>query len=117
MSESTVFALGVGGTLAVSLIVMAYLHGPLKSVLTDLCGTVERASFWCAFSNLTLFLLPLLFMLDYSPGENAGPVGFWVLAAVLKRGVLGLAVTVVTLGIVMGCFIRRGEIRVAARNQ
>lgn len=117
MRESTVFALGIGSSIVISLIVIAYLHRPLKSVLKDLCGTVERASFWCAFSNVTLLVLPLIFMLDYSPEGQAGPAGPWVFAAVIKRGVLGLAVTVVMLGIVMGSFIRRDEIRSVVRNQ
>jgi hypothetical protein len=88
---------------------MAYLRRPLNSILIDICGTSDRAAFWCAFSNVTLFLLPILFMLDYSPEDHTSTLGLWVLAAVIKRGILGLAVTVVTLGFVVGSFIRRSQ--------
>jgi hypothetical protein len=111
MGEPTIFAIGVTGTAALSVSVMAYLHRPLRSVLTDLCGTADRAAFWCAFSNITLFLLPLLFMLDYRPEEAPNAAWLWSLAAVFERGLFGLAITVVVLGIVMGSFIRRGEAR------
>ena len=116
MSEPTIFALGITGASAISLGVMFYLHRPLRSVLTDLCGTADRASFWCAFSNITLFLLPLLFMFDYRP-EASNSIWLWSLAEIFKRGLLGLSLTVVVLGIVMGSFIRRGDIRSIAHQR
>jgi hypothetical protein len=117
MNEPTIFALGISGTSAISVAVMFYLHRPLRSVLTDLCGTSDRASFWCAFSNITLFLLPLLFMLDYRPEESASSMWLWSLAEIFKRGLLGLSLTVVVLGIVMGSFIRRGDVRPIAHQR
>src|SRR5712691_10475000 len=51
----------------VSLIVVAYLRRPLKAILADLCGTAERARFWSAFSNVTLVLVPLIFVMQYRP--------------------------------------------------
>jgi hypothetical protein len=117
MSDATVFALGITGASAISVSVMAYLHRPLRSVLTDLCGTADRASFWCAFSNITLFLLPLLFMLDFRPEDPSNSVWLWSLAEIFKRGLLGLSLTVVVLGIVMGSFIRRGDVRPIAQQR
>jgi hypothetical protein len=111
MSEPTIFATGIIGIAALSAGVMAYLNRPLRAVLTDLCGTADRASFWCAFSNITLVLMPLLFMLDYRPEETPGTLWIWPLAEVLNRGLVGLAITVVVLGIVMGSFIRRTDVR------
>jgi hypothetical protein len=116
MSEPTIFALGISGASAISVAVMFYLHRPLRSVLTDLCGTADRASFWCAFSNITLFLLPLLFMLDYRP-EESNSIWLWSLAEIFKRGLLGLSLTVVVLGIVMGSFIRRGDVPSIAQQR
>jgi hypothetical protein len=117
MSEPTIFALGISGASLFSVGVMIYLHRPLRSVLTDLCGTADRASFWCAFSNITLFLLPLLFMLDYRPDEPPNSAWLWSLAEIFKRGLLGLSLTVVVLGIVMGSFIRRGDVRPIAQHR
>jgi hypothetical protein len=117
MSEPTIFAIGIFGTATLSVGVMTYLHRPLRSVLTDLCGTPDRAAFWCAFSNITLFLMPVLFMLDYRPEENSSGVWLWSLAEIMKRGLLGLALTVIVLGIVMGSFIRRGDARSMAPHR
>jgi hypothetical protein len=117
MSDATIFALGITGTSAFSVGVMSYLYRPLRSVLTDLCGTADRASFWCAFSNITLFLLPLLFMLDYRPDASSNEIWLWSLAEIFKRGLLGLALTVVGLGIVMGSFIRRTDVPSIAQRR
>ncbi|HEY4837636.1 MAG TPA: hypothetical protein VIH72_03455 [Candidatus Acidoferrales bacterium] len=114
MSEPTIFALGISGASAISVGVMFYLRRPLRALLTDLCGTADRASFWCAFSNITLFLLPLLFMLDYSPDDSSNSIWLWPLANIFKRGLLGLSLTVVVLGIVLGSFIRRCDVRSVA---
>jgi hypothetical protein len=117
MSEPTIFATGILGIAALSVGVMSYLHRPLRAVLTDLCGTADRASFWCAFSNITLVLMPLLFMLDYRPEETPGSLWVWSLAEVFKRGLVGLSITVVVLGIVMGSFIRRGDVHSIPRSR
>jgi hypothetical protein len=117
MSDPTIFARGISGTSALSVGVMVYLHRPLRSVLTDLCGTADRASFWCAFSNITLFLLPLVFMLDFRPEESSNSIWLWSLAEIFKRGLLGLSLTVVVLGIVMGSFIRRSDVRSIASQR
>jgi hypothetical protein len=117
MSEPTIFALGVSGASAISVAVMVYLRRPLRALLTDLCGTADRASFWCAFSNITLFLLPLLFMLDYTPDDSSTLIWLWPLADILKRGLLGLSLTVVVLGIVLGSFIRRCDVRPIAQQR
>jgi len=111
MSEPTIFAMGIIGIAALSAGVMAYLSRPLRAVLTDLCGTADRTSFWCAFSNITLVLMPLLFVLDYRPEETPGSLWVWSLTEVFKRGLIGLSITVIVLGFVMGSFIRRTDVR------
>jgi hypothetical protein len=117
MSDPIIFTLGISAASAVSVATVVHLHRPLRAILTDLCGTSDRASFWCAFSNITLFLVPMIFMLDYQPEPNSGE-WLWVLAAVLKRGILGLTITVVTLGFVVTRSIRHGEVHtVLAQHQ
>jgi hypothetical protein len=36
-------------------------------ILTDLCGTPDRARFWTTFSNITLFFVPFAFAPDHQP--------------------------------------------------
>ena|SRR5579864_4982382 len=116
MHASTVFSFGLLLISALSVAVVAYLNRPLRSVLIDICGTEDRASFWCAFSNITLFLFPLLFMLDYRPEDSSDSAWLWSLANLAKRGLLGLVLTVVVLGFVMGSFIRRSDARSIAQR-
>jgi hypothetical protein len=99
-----VYGFGIGLTTVLSFIVVLYLNRHVRNLLIDLCGTKERADFWRAFSNVVLFLLPLLFVLDFRPEDAAW---IWNLTAELKRGLLGLGATVVVLGIVIGLSIPR----------
>ena len=64
MNPGLVFSIGIVGTMGVVFLALVYLRNPLQVVLTDLCGTVERARFWTAFSNITLFLVPLVLALN-----------------------------------------------------
>jgi hypothetical protein len=117
MHASSVFSFGLFLIAAFSVGVMAYLNRPLRLVLTDLCGTADRALFWRAFTNITLFVFPLLFMLDYRPEDSSDTAWLWTLADLAKRGLLGLVLTVVVLAIVMGSFIRRCDARPVAQRR
>src|ERR1700752_1908257 len=101
MSAVTIFLIGVVITLASALVVVMYLRRPLKTILVDLCGTVERAEFWLAFSNVTLTLLPVIFALDFRP-ENQ-PLIF-AIGSQLERALIGLAGSVIGLGLVLSRF-------------
>jgi len=74
MSAATTFWIGLTITLASALVVVMYLRRPFKAILVDLCGTVERAEFCLAFSNVTLTLVLVIFALNYRP-ENQ-PLAF-----------------------------------------
>ena len=67
MSASSLFLVGIGITLLMSLTVVIYLMNPLRKILTELCGTRERADFWLAFSNVALMLTPLIFAASRTP--------------------------------------------------
>jgi hypothetical protein len=103
-SGAVVFLIGLALTTIFSFIVVLYLNRHFRKLLTDLCGTQERADFWRAFTNVILFLLPLLFVLDFRPENDAW---IWNLTSELKRGLLGLGATVIVLGIVIAQFIPR----------
>ncbi len=95
---AAVFVIGLALTSVLSFIVALYLNRHIRNLLTDLCGTQERADFWRAFSNVILFLLPLLFVLNFHPDDE---LWIWNLSAELMRGLLGLVMTVLVLGIVI----------------
>jgi uncharacterized membrane protein len=100
----TIFLIGLAITLASALVVVMYLRRPLKTILDELCGTVERAEFWLAFSNVTLTLVPVIFALNYRP-ENQ-PLIF-AISSQLERALVGLTGSVVVLGLVLSRFISR----------
>jgi uncharacterized membrane protein YhaH (DUF805 family) len=109
MTAVTVFLIDVGITSGVSLIVVAYLRRPLKAILADLCGTSERAKFWSAISNVTLMLVPLIFAMQYRPELGQDTTVVLEMGTQLKWALVGLVVSVVTLGIVIRSFIPRGR--------
>ena len=110
MTPSVLFLLGLAATLVASLAIVAYLRGPLHSILVELCGTRERAAFWVAFSNVTLALLPLIFAMQYTP-ELKGGTPVLEVAAQLKWALAGLLSAVVVLGWTLSRFIRRQPAR------
>jgi len=109
MTDVAIFLTGVGVATATSAGVVAYLRRHLETILTDLCGTVERARFWAAFSNVTLILVPLIFAMDYRPEARHGAGVVFEMGTQLKYVLIGLVLTVLVLGIVIGSFIPRSR--------
>src|SRR5947209_4829561 len=107
--EMRVLTSGVGVATATSAGVVAYLRRHLETILTDLCGTVERARFWAAFSNVTLILVPLIFAMDYRPEARHGAGVVFEMGTQLKYVLIGLVLTVLVLGIVISSFIPRSR--------
>jgi FtsH-binding integral membrane protein len=50
-------------SLGLSVVVLALVSGPLKSILKDLCPTESQAGFWRAYSHIMLVLAPLMLVL------------------------------------------------------
>lgn len=91
-------------TLIVVTLITAYLRPYLKKVLTDLCGTDERAQFWTAFSNILLIGLPLIFALNYRPEFRDTEDLFFDVAAKLSGNLGGLLLALVCIGIIISFF-------------
>lgn len=103
MSASGVFLVGMGITLAASLTIVIYIMNPLRKILTELCGTRERADFWLAFSNVALTLAPLIFAAWCTPDVNGNAV--IEIATQLKWGFIGLLCALILAGWVISLFI------------
>jgi hypothetical protein len=104
MSLVTAFLLGLTLTMATAFLALFYLRGPLQLLLTDLCGTVERARFWTAFSNVTLFLVPFALALGHQPVAGGQAIVF-AISDQIQSAVIGLIVSVVILGVVLSWHI------------
>jgi hypothetical protein len=103
MSSSWLFLSGVILAAIISSLVVAYLQRPLLRILIDLCGTDDRAKFWIAFSNVTVFLTPILFALHHRPDDSSSSM--FQLADQLEVALLGLVISVFVLGFVLSRFI------------
>ncbi|HSG44935.1 MAG TPA: hypothetical protein VLA72_17445, partial [Anaerolineales bacterium] len=91
-------------TLVIVSLVVGYLRPHLKKVLTELCGTEERAQFWTAFSNILLIGLPLIFALNYRPAYRDLMDPFFDIAGKLSSNLGGLLLSLVCIGIIVSFF-------------
>lgn len=107
MNDLSIFAVGLAVTMILASLAIGYLHSHLKAILADICGTAERAEFWTAFSNVTLFLTPLIFALHFRPGTGSLSVLVYGLSDQLAAALMGLVAAVILLGFVLGRFIAR----------
>ena len=107
MNSILAFIVGLALTMTVALVAIGYLQHHLKAILTDLCGTEERAAFWAAFSNVTLFLTPVIFALHFRPESGSMTALVYGLSDQIAAALLGFVAAIVMLGFVVGRFIAR----------
>ena len=117
MSPVTAFLLGLALTMGTVFLALFYLKSPLQVILTDLCGTVERARFWTAFSNATLFLVPLALALGRQPGAGGAPSPVFAISDQIESAVVGLIISIVTLGVVLSWHISQNQTAHSAKNR
>src|SRR4051812_17313548 len=101
MSDVTIFLITEAITLVLALGVALFIRRSLRSVLTDLTGTGERAAFWIGFTTLLLVLVPLIVVM-FVPRDtgSAEPIFFRVVAQ-LRWALVGLVATLVSFGFVI----------------
>lgn len=98
------FVIEVILTLVMTFLLLRYLHPFLRKILTDLCGTDERAQFWTAFSNLLLLGLPTIFALAYRPEESDPQALFFEVAGKLSGNLGGFCVALIGIGLIVSFF-------------
>ena len=106
MTNTWTFGLGLGLTMAIAAMVVAYLRRTLERLFTELCGNRERAAFWTAFAAISVGLVPLIFALSCEPAIPKVPVLLQI-ANQLKSGLVGMVASVLVLGWTVGRFIPR----------
>ena len=63
MQNITALALAVLVSLGFSTIVVVVITEPLRTILRQLCLDGDASAFWVSFTNVMLFMTPLLFSL------------------------------------------------------
>jgi hypothetical protein len=103
---NTIFSFGIQVllTLVISLLLVSYLRPFLRNVLTDLCGTEDRAQFWTAFSNLLLIGVPVIFALNYKPESVTTEELFLEVASKLSGNLAGLLFSLIMIGLMVSLF-------------
>jgi Mg2+/Co2+ transporter CorB len=61
MENITALALAILVSLSFSTIVAVVITGPLRTVLRQLCLDGNASAFWVSFTNVMLYITPLLF--------------------------------------------------------
>ena len=107
MNAVTGFLVGLALTMSVVFVALLYLRNPLQLVLTDLCGAPDRARFWTAFSNVTLFLVPLVFALNHQPDADVKQGTIFAISSQMEWAIVGFVVSVVVLGFILSRYIPR----------
>ena len=68
MHGTVIFAVEVLGSLALSALVLARLQARLQRVGPEVCGRPGGAEFWITYTQLMMFIAPLMLVLMNSNG-------------------------------------------------
>jgi hypothetical protein len=107
MSAVAVYLSGLALTMGVVSFALRYLRNPLEDILTDLCGTSERARFWLSFSNVILFLVPFVLALDHRSEAFNWQTTIFDLGAQIETATIGFGVSVLVVGFMISRYIPR----------
>jgi hypothetical protein len=90
MTAFVFFVLEVLLCLAMSLTVITLIKPLLRDVLTETCGTQNRADFWVMFTQLMLVISPLMLVVYFAPTYIKADFNFaYELQQALFRTLLG----------------------------
>lgn len=104
MNSILSFLLQLALTIILAFVIVGYLRPFLRKVLTDLCGTEERAQFWTAFSNILLIGMPVLLAMAYKPEAETAEALFFEVAGKLSGNFGGLLFALVGVGVFVSFF-------------
>ena len=111
MGQFSLFVTELGICLLGSGLLVAALTRPLRRLLIDACGTIERANFWVAYSAAMMVIVPLLAVVALGKStESAGPTLAFYKAAV-GSALLGLFTALAVLGIQIASLLTRRALR------
>lgn len=82
----------------VSAVAIVSLNSRLLAVLTEMCGTRERANFWARYTNVMLFLSPLLGVVLFTNSTYTHRIDFLLFKSALTSALFGLFFALVVIG-------------------
>jgi len=75
MDGITAFGMEVLGSMALSTVVLAKLQGRLQRVGAEVCGRQAGAEFWVSYTQLMMFIAPLMLIAFFSRAGNPALAG------------------------------------------
>jgi hypothetical protein len=107
VSAVAVYLSGLALAMGVVSFALRYLRNPLEVILTDLCGTADRARFWLSFSNVILFLVPFALALDHRSQAFSWQTTVFDLGGQIETATIGFGVSVLVVGFMISRYIPR----------
>ena len=99
MNTLTLFLLEVFLCIGISTSVIYLLKPLLREILTETCGNQTRAEFWVMFTQLMLFIAPLLIVIFFASTEAVTNIHFVkVIQDTLFRSLLGEFIALAMIG-------------------
>jgi hypothetical protein len=101
MSPLSLFLIEVGICVVSSMLVVGFLTRPLRRLLHDACGTTERANFWVVYSDVMIFIAPLVTAVVFGKSSDAytSPLAFY--KAALGSALFGIFVALAAIGLLV----------------
>lgn len=111
MTATSMFLIEVLTALLCSGGITAVLTRPLRDVLTDVCGSRERAAFWLRYANVMLFIAPLVGIVVFGEsGKILEPtLGFY--KAALGAALSGAFVALAAIGLQIARFLPKRVVK------
>jgi|SRR5476651_912288 hypothetical protein len=109
MEHYALFLVEIGVSLAGSLLVLLFWSKSLKRILVDICGTEDRAAFWLIYSNIMLFITPLLSVILFGHSGDTVVFGFAFLKRAVGAALLGIFVALAVIGLQVAKFLPRSS--------
>jgi hypothetical protein len=99
MSPLSLFLVELGICVFASTVVAGVLTRPLRRLLLDACGTLERANFWVAYSGVMIFIAPVVTIIVFgkSSALYAPTLSFY--KAALGSALFGIFLALAAVGL------------------
>ena len=99
MGSLTLFLIEVCICIGISFSVVYLLKPLLRDILVDTCGNQARAEFWLMFTQLMLFIAPLLIVIFFAPTQAVININVTkVIQDTLFRSLLGDFIALAMIG-------------------
>jgi hypothetical protein len=99
MSPLSLFLVEVGICVLASTLVAGFLTRPLRRLLVDACGTVERANFWVMYSDVMIFIAPLVAVVVFGKSSDLYTPTLPFYKAALGSALFGVFVALAAVGL------------------